>query len=343
MQDATVLGHFNPTKEGDTFVGLNGSIKGSVGDTIEQNLHKFLQRAGRDYEVRLVPAYVMVNGTAEQVPERWWVQRTNDNRVISPKTVTRSYATQSLMGIADEVQQFCDQGWATPDGVYSGKNESLEVLSLRLDAGGADLDPLPRGERFMHYIVIQNPHGQGGKIGGKIIDFRIVCGNTFAMAVSAGCDFTIPHRIARDADAAEVMKERTSLAVQQWQNVQDHIRKLSDRINVFSGVKLAEADALNLTDRLLGIADKSEDQISTQAENKRDAIMGGFKSQEAGTKGETAWDWLNGVTWYTSSPKAKHNAKSKVGAVDRMIRNIDGDGTGATMEVQARKLVEALV
>jgi hypothetical protein len=52
---ATIKGFFNPTKEGDTFKGLNGGIDGAVADRVISDLPTFLKTAGRDYNIRKVP------------------------------------------------------------------------------------------------------------------------------------------------------------------------------------------------------------------------------------------------------------------------------------------------
>jgi hypothetical protein len=333
--DMSITAYFNPRNEGDTSTGLLGPIDGTCGDHVEQNLHTFLKDAGRDYGVQLRHSGVQqADGSWEPIKNQFHICR-DDRTVISPTTVTKSYGPLSLMDIADELQPFCDAGWATPDGVYD-RAGYLEVLGLRLDAGG---DALPNGEKFLHYIIVQNPHGAGGKVRGKIIDFRIVCANTFAMAVSRSHDFEVTHRVSRKAeDANGIVKQRLAFQVEQWENVQEHIKRLSETIDVFSGHQLSEADALGLTDRLLGLDGKPISSASTRSQNKRDAIMAGFNNVEMGTNGVSLWDWNNAVTSFLSSPKAESTVTSKVSALDRTTRNISPDGSGAKVEALATRL-----
>jgi len=58
MQNATIKGFFNPQRQGDTFKGLNGSIKGSLASRIHSNLFEFLKDGGRDYFIKKVPARI---------------------------------------------------------------------------------------------------------------------------------------------------------------------------------------------------------------------------------------------------------------------------------------------
>lgn len=340
MSKATITGFFNPRTAGDTFKGLNGSIDGAVAESIIPDLPTFLQKAGRDYYIQKAPVFQRFDGEFAEVENQYHLVRSNDQRVVSPHTVTGQYAPLSLVDIAEELQPWCDAGWCTPDGVYSGRNESLEILSLRLDAGDVEL---AENERFMHYIVFQNPHGSGGMAKGKIISWRIVCANTFAAAVSASADFTITHRVANgDHDVQKaIMAGRTKDAIAAWEKARGHIAKLSDKINAWQSVPLQFADAKNLTDRLVGITDESK--ASTRAKNKRDAILAAFSMPQFGTYGRNAYDWLNGVTFVNSSPLAEANKRSKVSGIDRTIRNLDMNGSGFAVENRAESLLAELM
>ena len=344
----TITGFFNPRHAGDTYTGLGLAMgmDGTIADRVIPDLPSFLEAAGRNYYIKRVPAGVLdPNGAVAEdgsvVPS--WIEvegqyhlvRSSDHRVVSPHTVSEQYAPLSLVDMADELQPWCDAGWATPDGVYSSKRESLEILSMRLDAGG----DLPDGEKFLHYVIFQNPHGAGGTAKGKIISWRIVCANTFAAAVSASSDFTISHRVAAGDHEAQraIMVERSQQAVAAWSKVQDHIAGLADRINNWQSVPVSSTQAENLTDRLLGIA--KLENASPQKKNRRAAILSGFNMPSMGTNGKTAWDWLNGVTYVNSSPNAEANKKSKVSAVERAVRVTDTNGTGFKLEQQAEKVL----
>lgn len=345
-----INGFFNPQRQGDTFKGLNGSLDGSVADRIIQDLPTFLKEAGRDYYIKRVPAphpsYTDTDtGLALPIGGVFWLVRSDNNAIVSPKTVTEQYAPITLGDIGAELQPWCDQGWATPDGVYGGRflpdgGESLEVLSLRLDGG--DMDN-PENERLVHYLIVTNPHGQGGKAQGKIITWRIVCCNTFAAAVSASYDFAISHRCGKEADHQTIMAKRMEEAVENWSEARAKISELAARINVWQDTKVSQDDASDLTRTLLGIGGKDLDDLKTRTRNTYDAIMGGFANRDAGTVGQSAWDFINAVTFYTSSPSSPMAKKSKVQPIDRMVRNIDPNGTGFALERKAERLIAELI
>jgi len=344
---ATINAFYNPTKDGDTFKGMFPSdpkFKGDCADAIIRDLGQFLETANRNYYIKKVPAFQSIgdlDGTPQfaEVENQFHLVRSVDNRIVSPHTVTEQYAPLSLMDVAEEIAPWVQAGWATPDAVFEARNGSLEVLVLRLDAGGEITD----GDFYVHYIVIQNPHGSGGKAKGKIISFRIVCCNTFAAAVSAASDFTISHRVARGSveEQTAIMAERTQDAIAAWDKVQSHIADLAARVNVWNAAPLTFADAEHLTDQLLGVT-KLED-ASTRKKNTRDAILAAFSMPQFGTYGRTGYDWINGVTFINSSPNADSVKASKVSTIDRAVRNMDPNGTGFKLEQKAEKVLSAFL
>jgi hypothetical protein len=343
---ATINAFYNPTQNGDTFKGLFPSdpkFKGECADAIIRDLGKFLETSNRNYYIKKVPAYQAI-GDLDGMPQfaeaenQFHLVRSVDNHIVSPHTVTEQYAPLSLMDVAEEIAPWVQAGWATPDAVFEARNGSLEVLVLRLDANGEITD----GDFYVHYIVIQNPHGSGGKAKGKIISFRIVCCNTFAAAVSAASDFTISHRVARGSveEQTAIMAERTSTAIAAWDKVQSHIADLAARVNVWNAAPLTFADAEHLTDSLLGI---TKLDASTRKKNMRDFILAAFSMPQFGTFGRTGYDWINGVTFINSSPNADSVKASKVSTIDRAVRNMDPNGTGFKLEQKAEKVLTAFI
>lgn len=336
-----IQAYYNPTKEGDTFKGLfpsNPNFKGQCADAIIHDLGTFLKKAQRDYYIQKAPVFQKFDSQFAAVENQFHLVRSSDQRVVSPHTVTDQYAPLSLMDVAEEVAPWVQAGWATPDAVFEARNGSLEVLALRLDAQGEITD----NDFYVHYIIIQNPHGSGGKACGKIISFRIVCCNTFAAAVATKSDFYITHRVAAGDHEKQqtIMAQRTKDAIAAWEKVQDHIRILSEKVNRWQNMPFQAIDAKELTNKLLDIT--NDDDSSTRSVNKRDAIVSAFNMPNFGTYGKNAYDWLNAVTFVNSSPFADINAKSKVGAIERAVRNMDPNGTGFALEARAEGLLATL-
>jgi len=346
-----ITGFFNARTDTDKAAkSIFSGVTGETSDSIIKDLPTFLERAGRDYGILRTPALVTdpfggvdaqgaICPVVREVENQFHLSRTSDGRVVSPHTVTKQYAPLTLMDVAAEIKPWLDAGWVTPDAVFSGKNESLELLCLRMDADGM----LPNGEQWQHYIILRLPHAAGGKCKGQVVDFRERCSNVYA-AIGRGNEFTISHRISSKMTEAErqaAMGERVKLAKNAWKTAQDHVKALAGKVNAWNGRTVTNAQAVRLTNALLGI--KSIDDASGNAKNKQEAILNGFDMPQFGTNGATLYDWVNAVTFYTSSPNSAVVAASKVNPTDRMIRNVDPQGTGFKMEDAAQKLAARFV
>ena len=352
-----IQGYFNKRAEGDQHErSIFAGIDGETSDTILPDLPSFLEAAGRDYGILRTPALVRdpfggvdengeISETVREVENQFHLTRTSDGRVVSPHTVTGQYAPLTLLDIAAEIQPWCDDGWVTPDAVYSGKNESLEILCLRMDASGA----LPNGEDWEHYIVFRNPHGSGGKAKGSIVSYRAQCSNTFG-SLGRGVEFVIGHRISAkmtDDQRSEQMAERVKQAKAAWRTAEGYISELAVRVNRWEGATLSFAEAATLTNGLLGIPKGADiddpKEVSKRKAKTRAAILEAFSMPQYGTNGATVYDWLNGVTFVQSSPHAATVKASKVSPVDRMIRNVLPTESGYKLEATAEKMADAFI
>ena len=350
----SITGYFNARPAGDTRPkGMFHGIDGETSEAILTNVQEFLKAAGRDYGILRVPAYtldkfgsfeergedILPVASFREVENQFHLARTNDGHIVSPKTVTAQYAPMTLMDVALEVQPWCDAGWLTPDSVYDGKNGSVELLSLRIDAGGN----LPNGESWSHHIVFRLPHGVGGKIKGTIMSHRNSCSNIFS-SIGRGYEFVITHRISAkmtEEEREQEMAKRAKEALEAWDEVQDYVKKLSARIDLWSNKPVTYAQAETLTETLLDITWLDDPKLSTRKKNTREAILQGFNMPNYGTFGATLYDWMNAVTFINSSPNSNSIKKSKVSAVDRLIRIIDPNGSGYKLEAKAERLAAA--
>ena len=344
-----ITGYFNARQAADAdkqqiFAG----VKGETSEDIIENLPDFLKAAGRDYGVLKVPALtndpfggVDDNGNVvpaiRQVENQFHLQRTSDGCVVSPHTVTKQYAPLTLLDIATEVKPWLDAGWVSPDAVYGGKNESLELLCLRMDGAGE------LREAFQHYIIFHNPHGAGGKAKGRILTFNTTCANAYA-SIGRGFEFEVTHRISAKLtveEQAEEMLKRTRNAAAAWERAQEYIKQLSSKIEMWEDSALSLSAARGLTLKLLKITDLSK--AKTRSVNRYNDIMSAFNMPQFGTNGQTAFDWYNAITFVNSSQNADSVQNSTVSSVDRMIRNTDANGSGFKLECSAEDMLNRLI
>lgn len=336
-------------KRADTDTNAESMFCGIEGDTTQKthsNVLDFLGEADRAYGIHRVPALVNdpfggvdesgnIVSAAREVENQFHLIRSSDGHVVSPKTVSKQYAPFALADLAAEIQGWCDQGWATPDAVYDGKDGSLEILTLRLDAGGVTM---PDGKQWDHHIILRVPHGTGGKVTGTLASFCQTCSNTFG-AQGRGREFVIPHRISGKMSNLEIqlaMGQRAQMAVQTFETVKNYIAGMADRLNSWQNCVIGADGIETMTHDLLGI--KKGDDLKGGTQNKLDAILDAANLSEFGTHGNTVADFVNAVTFYNSSPFADVNKKSKVSGIDRMIRNIAPDASGWKLEQKALAL-----
>jgi hypothetical protein len=348
-----ITGYFNARQEGDTNApSMFAGVTGTTSEEVFTDIKAFLAAANRDYGILRVQSQVLdpFGGTDEtgeivpairEVENQYHLTRTSDGRVVSPKTVSDQYHPMTLMDLAEEIQGWVDDEWCTPDAVFAGKNESLEIFSLRLDGGGE----LENGEQWTHQIVFRLPHGVGGKCRGSIISFREQCSNTFG-AMAFGKEFVIGHRMSAkmtEDERAAAMAKRAKDAATAFKVAQKHIEELEKRIALWESTPITFAQAEALTDSLLDITNIDDPKLSTRKKNRREAILEGFNMPRWGTMGDTLYDWFNGVTFENSSPNSEAVKKSTVETTDRMIRNVDPNGSGNKHEAKAVRMAHAFI
>lgn len=128
---------------------------------------------------------------------------------------------------------------------------------------------------------------------------RVVCNNTLSMALKAkdARDVTINHKVK--FDHARV-KDQLGLVHGEFSNFMLAARRLAA-----NPIKLEEAEAL--TEKLLVESRTvTKDDVTRATGYKR--VLELFK-HGAGNHGETAWDWLNGVTeWVDHEQRAKSDS-----------------------------------
>ena len=348
-----ITAFFNKRTDSDkTAKSMFCGTDGNVAEKTHTNVLEFLTDARRDYGIARVPALVMdPNGglddggnivpTAREVDNQFHLirQGTNgDGHVVSPKTVSAQYAPYSLADLAGEIQPWCDAGWATPDAVFDGKNGSLELITLRLDAGGQ----MPGWD---HQVILRVPHGTGGKVTGTLSSFRTVCSNVFG-AQGRGREFIIPHRISAKMSTEEIQKQmaiRATLARNTFATVNDYIAGMAKQMNSWENVTIDEKTMETMVNELLGIEHEKPEDIKGGKKNMREEILTAANLKEFGTYGKTLADFINGVTFYNSSPLAAVNQKSKVSGVDRMLRNVAPNASGWILEKKAAALANAML
>lgn len=262
-----------------------------ISDDAQGNLDLFLELAGADYTVS---AHQISNPvTGELVPSQYVVIRDADNVVLTPKTVTESYGLVSPSTLADSVRGLVQEGWAECSDFMFLTRENIEgngeVMSLKLNTGrnAAGEDDLA------WFVILTNFHGRG-KVKARIVCFRPFCANQMG-AIMAEFDWAVSHRVPKGKRG--VTADRVSDAASQWSNLNQHLDRIAERLDLIRSLPLMSGGARVLVNDLLSIPQNAtEDDISGQKRNQRDAILEEFYNPSRGTFGQNGWDLLNAVT-----------------------------------------------
>lgn len=266
----------------------------------------FLRLAKMGYNIEKSPAFDMVNGVAVPVPNQFHVRRSDDNRIVSPSTVTGQYVTRQpsdMVAIVDDIVQsglgVYDAGFT----LYGGQSEVVTVLLCDIEER-VHCD----GSKWQTYLVIQNYHGTG-KMRGKIVRLRVVCHNTVTAGFAGGADWAFAHKQSIVAKSAGVpaMWKQAAAAVKQHCEL---LCKLDRKVVVPDTI-----------DALLAI----DDDATTQQKNRRDAILAAANDPSNGTFGSTLYDIFNAVTNYTTHHAGGKAGKSAAGRIGSILDGTRGD------------------
>lgn len=304
--------------------------KGVVSVETIRDLEQFVREGNCWYRVQKSPALIARTGLDEggnpveicsPVRNQFHLVRDDDGQVVSNSTVTNQYGIISPPDIVDLIRGFCDEGFATPDAAFTLYDGQSEVISLRLDfeepIDGDESDP------WIHFLCVQNYHGTG-KLRGKLTSTRPVCHNTVTAAFAGGADFALPHRLN--------IKDRVQFAVQTWERVQTYLREMGTRLG-----KLASFPVDIPTAACVALGIEDGDDLSKQAERRRDAIIAAARGGSPGTNGQTALDVFNAITWYTT-----HNEGGKGGKDERDRFASVLDGTRGNLQQRAAENLMAM-
>lgn len=328
----TLESFYNPTRTEATIKGRKYNPKGNFADRYHSAIGSFLVEAKRDYTIRKAPDQYGWAGESREAKGRYHLVRGDTGERVSVQTVSDQYAPLSLADVAGHLETFTEQGWVEPDGVH-GNGPSKEILQLRfrddlsqVDTGG--------GDQVLPYISVCLQHGTGLATG-KLGFIRVICRNTFGSVMGSEADFEIRHSKSI-GEADDIAAERFGEQVASWEKLRRQISALSERIEAFRSLTLTPAKMKDLTETLLGFS--GAEKISTQKENQRDFILSKAQDLNIGTRGQTGYDFYNGVTFLTTHgmPNSKRDSQAL------LLASQEIGGQGFELEAKARDLLLAL-
>lgn len=264
---------------------------------------EFLERAKMGYDVLKEQATrVNAEGVVVDVPNQFHLVRSDDQRVVSPSSVTARYFVRTPTDLATVLDPIVQNGlgiWDTGFTLYGGQSE---VVTVRL----CDIKAKPGCDSsdWIYYFIAQNYHGSG-KARFKLAGNRVLCANTVAQAFASGADLAMVHSKSIGQKFADAPKMWEAAA----KAIEAHCEKLAKLDKV---VNVPET-----IDELLAIDDDS----TTQQKNRRDRIVAAAHMPTMGTHGRTLYDIFNAVTFDNT-----HNTGGKSGGsmTTRLESILDG-------------------
>ncbi len=316
------------TVNGESFVraAFNGEKAWhELGQRGEFKTFPELRDAARmNYRTGLVQAFAPDRGgTRHPVPGQFFVQRSDDGCIVAPNTVSENYEVLQVDELFEIMKILADQGFVEPATALVINDGCTEIVTARFVEQG----PTTGGSAWTNYMNLWNNHGGTGKAGGNGSSIRIVCKNTFNASIRAsGQDFALRH--------SQGMTERFKVAAMAMQCVQ---KQRDAFFEIYGKLQMFAVDVPKAVEAVLGLDSKPREDWTTQAKNKRQALLTASNLPAAGTEGKTAADVLNAVTYWTThndGGKDGTDASSRVGS---MIL-----GTRAAFEARAFSVLSAM-
>jgi phage/plasmid-like protein (TIGR03299 family) len=255
---------------------------------------QMLVKAGLDWTVEKIPAYVEVAGQKIATGQSALV-RSSDNKILSNISDDwNPVQNQTAFEFFNDFVMAGDMKMHTAGSLKGGKtvwalakvNDSFEILG---------------GDRVEPYLLFGNPHEYGKCIDIRFTAIRVVCNNTFTMALGNTSDLMVRLNHRRVFDADDV-KRTLGIASRKMSTYKEAAEFLS--------VKRYSTD--NLHDYLKAVfpaLSKKDNSVMSRPAEQALAIM---DSQPGAEYGQGSW-WqaFNAVT-YTTDHLLGHSADTRL-------------------------------
>lgn len=239
------------------------------------------REAGMDWEILEAPAGGMVGTDFRPIDGKKMLFRSD---TLDPLSVvgTKYVAVQPIevLQFFDDVAESAGLKLHTAGTLFGGKR----FWAL---ARATEDKAIRRDDQVGGYLLLATSCDGTMATEARWTTIRVVCNNTLQL-VRKGAGQVVRTFHNRKFDTKEVRQE-LGIAQEDFAGTMAFFRKLADR-------EMPKAEMVELTQQLLGVEKRTRtvDAILEVAEHG------------IGNHGETAWDWLNGVTEWTD-----HEAKAK--------------------------------
>ena len=179
---------------------------------------------GHGLEYENFDDFVRLGGEALPVENYFALVRDFDNKVLGP--AGKDYIPIQNSQAFDFFKKFTDAGHMRMETAGSLQGGQQVWVLARLNK----VCVLPGGDQIWCYLLLSSPHIWGKSFVIKFVTIRVVCANTFTMAMndsSYGAGFRMPHIRAFDAEVAHEAEVSLSIATELFEGFEATANKLS--------------------------------------------------------------------------------------------------------------------
>lgn len=298
-----------------------------------------LRLAGLDWKVELFPVFAekTVRGRPARVvvPEQYAVIRDSDHRALgvvgrrySPVQNVDAFAfADALAGGVEDALRF-----ETAGSLHGGR---MVWILARLHADNFEV---ATGDEIVPYLLLANRHDGGGSFLATLCQTRVVCKNTYNVAIREGRSMV---KIAHVGDVMGRIDEAQRVLGLARETIAEQ-REIAERCRlvVMDGAKLDEFVRALYPDP----TDDAAKSTVTRTENKRENLVRLFEEAPGndlpGVRG-TGWAAVNAVTYLTSHEMTVRGRKDGRSEDEKRLNSV-WFGTGASLNARAFDAVLSL-
>lgn len=269
---------------------------------------EMMKAAGLDWEVRKLPAFFQLeDGTFVRAGNKEALVREGDDKFMD--VVSENWNEIQNLPVFEFFDEYCREGGITMETAGSLRDGKL-IWGLAKTTSTFSL--LNGKDEVNQYLLLSNPHEFGKAMDVRIVQTRVVCNNTMALAMSenAKIGVSVDHRQEFDpvgvkvalqeaAEKAESFKEMAQFLVTKRYDDESLFRYFNE---VFPKTS---KNATSLEEIMATWKDGDPEGVSRNAEKALELIH----TQPGAELGEgTWWQAFNTVTFMTNHVMGHNNA-----------------------------------
>lgn len=287
-----------------------------------------LAAANMLYTTTKIPAYRLIDGRPQQVPNAHFITRSDTSELLSDRSCSDQYQPHQNADLYDTVNQYAEldpEHWHLA-GLGALGNGARVFFTVQFNG-----DHTVAGEPHKFYLLASTTHDGTGASIYQGTTVRVVCSNTFGAATAdPKGKIRVVHRSAFNKDRASAELAAIIQSFKAYKAVGDAMVR----------VQFGKDEVSKLFKTLLEIPFEAKpEDISTRKMNQFTALSDAYSATiREGTDRNTVWTALQAVTRYVD-----HDRSTRGGdAIEKRFESAQF-GSGAALKAQAFDLLLPLV